>query len=256
LARRFLSHWRGVLLSLIGVVAVIWLAVSGQLGLYIHPRYFVFTVIMAVIAAFFVLAAFALVPGTPIDAESHEDASAATTRTRSSGWWGATSLVLVTLTAAALLVLPPATLTTSTVQQRDINGSATARSADETVDLVGADTSSFTVKDWSGLLRQGADEQYLSSKTPTVVGFVTADSDDPANVFYVARFVVTCCAVDAQPVGVPVYLPGWQDDYDTDEWVSVTGSFIANPSVSSAQPIVLSPEDISPTDQPAQPYVY
>jgi uncharacterized membrane protein YcgQ (UPF0703/DUF1980 family) len=67
---------------------------------------------------------------------------------------------------------------------------------------------------------------------------------------------VTCCAVDAQPIGVPVYLPGWQDDFEVDDWVSVTGAFVSNPSTSSRQAIVLSPTETIPTEQPSQPYVY
>ncbi len=241
------------MLSLIGIVAITWLALTDQLGLYIHPRYFVFTMIMAGIAAVFVILAFALLPNSNSEPHEHDTPSKPS---RGAGWWVAVSSALLAVTAAALLVLPPATLTTSTVEQRDINGSASTSVQGDSVNLVAGDYSSFTIKDWAGLLRQGADEDFLAGKTPTVVGFVTPDTDDPSNVFYVARFVITCCAVDAQPIGVPVYLPGWQDQYKVDDWVSVTGSFVSNPSISSLQAVVLSPSGISATDQPAQPYVY
>jgi uncharacterized repeat protein (TIGR03943 family) len=250
LASRFLHRWRGVLLSLIGIVAVIWLAFTGQLGLYIHPRYFIFTVIMAVIAGVFVLLTFLL----PSQAGSgqHE------TPPRGAWvWvWVPANIVLIAVTAAGMLALPPTTLTTATVSQRDINGSATSSVQSDAITLVGGDDSVLTVKDWAGLLRKGADETSLAGKSPTLVGFVTPDPDDPTNVFYVARFIITCCAVDAQPVGVPVYLPDWQDQLTVDEWVSVTGAFVSNPSSSSLQAIVLLPSDISSTDRPAQPYVY
>jgi hypothetical protein len=47
---RAVQRWRGV--AIIGTMAAVtlWLAYSGQLVLYIHPRYIVFTVIMAGIA--------------------------------------------------------------------------------------------------------------------------------------------------------------------------------------------------------------
>jgi uncharacterized repeat protein (TIGR03943 family) len=265
LAKLFQSRWRGILLSLIGIVAILWLAVTDQLGLYIHPRYFVFTIVMAVIAIVFVLLAFTLpasdttaVDGDPHDhdhdhAHDHDAPPATDRRTR---WWATASLVLVLVTAVAMLVLPPAVLTTATVEQRDINGSVNGGDPLDTVDLAGGDYTTFTVKDWAGLLRQGAGESFFTGKTPTVVGFITPDADDPENVFYVARFVVTCCAVDAQPIGVPVYLPGWHNEYDNDDWVSVTGTFIANPSIDSMQAVVLTPTDIAPTDRPNQPYVY
>ena len=47
---RAVQRWRGV--AIIGTMAAVtlWLAYSGQLVLYIHPRYILFTVIMAGIA--------------------------------------------------------------------------------------------------------------------------------------------------------------------------------------------------------------
>lgn len=259
---RFLSRWRGILLSGIGIVSIVWLAATGQLGLYIHPRYYVFTTVMAVIGAVFVLAAFAVLPASTAS-HGDPDRDHAPVRRRGAVGWTLVSALVVATAAAALLVLPPSTLTTSTVAQRDINGSASlsadsagASDSSGSVELAAGDYSSFTVKDWAGLLRQGADEDFLAGKDPTLVGFVTPDADDPENVFYVARFVVTCCAVDATPIGVPVYSPGWQDDYSVDDWVSITGTFAANPSIDSMQAIAIIPTEIVPTAQPAEPYVY
>ncbi|MBF4573926.1 TIGR03943 family protein [Herbiconiux sp. VKM Ac-1786] len=290
---RLLTRWRGILLSLVGIVAIIWLAVTGQLGLYIHPRYYEFTVIMAVLAGVVVLAAFAIVPTATeadhdhgdADHDGHEhhdhapddhapapgdhehaadvaagDLGAAVPppppgRRRDLVWAGLAGVVILG-TVGALLIVPPSTLTTATVDQRDLNASAAVTDTGATETLVGSDTSAFTIKDWASLLRQGAGEDYFAGKTATLTGFVTPDPTDPDDVFYVARFVVTCCAVDAQPVGVPVYLPGWQDSYAVDSWVEASGSFGTNPSTASSQPIVFEPADITPVDQPAEPYVY
>ncbi|MCS5717972.1 TIGR03943 family protein [Herbiconiux sp. CPCC 205763] len=272
---RLLSRWRGIVLSLVGVVAIVWLAAAGQLVLYIHPRYVEFTVIMAVIAGAIVIAAFAVLPRATHDHDGHdhdghdhdghdhdEDTGHATGpgRRRREWIWTVVTALIVVGTVGALLVLPPATLTSATVDQRDLNASAALTDQGTTeappADLVGSDTDSFTVKDWASLLRQGAGEDYFAGKTATLTGFVTPDPDDSDNVFYIARFVVTCCAVDAQPVGVPVYLPGWADDYAVDSWVTADGGFGANPSVSGSQAIVFEPTRITATDQPAEPYVY
>lgn len=251
---RFLSRWRGILLSLVGIAAIAWLAATGRLGLYIHPRYFVFTIVMAAIAGVVALVAAALLPSTRDDETDADHGHPQDRAPRRTGVATALSIVLVAASAVALLVVPPSALTSATVDQRAIN---TAGSGDaDTVELAGADSSALSIKDWSGLLRQGADEEFLAGRTPTLVGFVTPDPDDPENVFYVARFVVTCCAVDAQPVGVPVYLPGWRENHPVDSWVSVTGGFAANPSTASAQEIVVLPREITATEQPADPYVY
>jgi uncharacterized repeat protein (TIGR03943 family) len=252
-ARRLVRRWQGVALSLIGIVATLWLGLTGQLALYIHPRYFVFTMVMAVIAALLALAAFALAP-TPADEHRHDEAETGSTRW---GWlWPAGSVLTIAAAVVGLLVLPPSTLTTATVSQRGLNGSASALVQNDAGKLAGGDYSSFTVRDWASLLRSGAGADFFAGKTATVTGFVTPDKSDPANVFFVTRFVVSCCAVDAQPIGVPVYRPGWQNEYKTDSWVTLTSGFRPNPNVTSRESVVLIPDTITPVSQPAQPYVY
>lgn len=257
---RFLSHARGLLLVLVGVAAIVWLALAGKLALYIHPRYIEFTVVMAVIAAVVAIAAAALLPRSRArddhgDEDAHPDHEHAELSRGRATALTVGSVALIVATTAVLLVVPPSTLTSGTAQQRELNASAAGGTGEAPV-LVTGDGSGFTVKDWAGLLRQGADEQYLSDARPDVAGFVLADPDDPDNVFYVARFVVTCCAVDAQPVGVPVYLPGWRDAHPVDSWVRVTGRFVANPSAASLQAVALDPHEVTTIDVPADPYVY
>jgi uncharacterized repeat protein (TIGR03943 family) len=273
--RRVLDRWLGVLLSLIGIVATLWLGATGQLALYIHPRYFVFTMVMAGVAAVLALAAFALVPAGPPHGHGHSDrhdddghsdrhdddghsgGHYGGARNHRRKWLGAAgSTVIVAAAVVGLLILPPSTLSTATVTQRDLNGAASTLSRDDTIQLVGADYTTFSMKDWVSLLRQGVDEEFLAGKTATVTGFVTPDKSDPDNVFFVARFVVTCCAVDAQPIGLPVYSPGWQDRFKTDSWVSVSSGFRTNPSQSSDERLAMVPDTITPVPEPESPYVY
>ena len=244
-----LHRWRGIVLAGAALVATVWLAATNQLILYIHPRYVVFTVVMAVLALALVVASFVLRPG-----HQHPEPQ----RT-SQKLLFATAGVLGLAVALAMIIIPPATLTSATVAQRDINGSgvgADLRSVDEAAEATDSAFAAFTVLDWASLLRQTSDTAFYAGKPVDVTGFITEDPDDAANVFYVSRFVVTCCAVDAQPVGVPVYLPGWKDSYSLDDWVQVTGQFSANPSASSAQQIALDPAQLTPVGEPAEPYLF
>jgi uncharacterized repeat protein (TIGR03943 family) len=280
--REFLRRWQGVLLAAIGVVATLWLAATNRLGFYIHPRYFVFTVVMAVIAVVFVVGAFAVVPllrrratdaagpaaddggfhdhdhdghdhdhvghGHDHDTDATATGPAASARRRLATVAGVAILVG---TGLALLVLPPATLTTATAENRELNAAAVGPDA-AAPDLVGGDTSSFTVKDWALILRQDPDPADFPDPIE-VTGFVLPSPDDE-DVFYVARFTVTCCAVDAQPVGVPVHLPGWQDRFEADDWVTANGRLGGDPA-GGASPVLL-PDAVEPTEQPEQPYVF
>lgn len=243
------QRWRGVILIGIAVVASLWLGFGNQLVLYIHPRYIIFTVVMGALALALVVASILVTPSS-----NHEDEPRPGAQVLS---WIA--LAVAGLIAAAMVILPPATLTSATASQRDINSTSLGAPAQSVTDAETAPTAvfaTFTVVDWSSLLRQTSDLSFYDGKPVDVTGFVTADSDDPQNVFYVSRFVVTCCAVDAQPTGVPVYLPNWAETLTIHQWVRVTGEFGTNASRESKQGIVLKPIDVTIVEQPSEPYLY
>lgn len=232
-------------------VITLWLAYSGQLVLYIHPRYILFTVIMSIIAA--VLAVLAVTTRRDHDDE-HE--TPAPRRERMLGFTAAAIAGLFTL---GMVVIPPATLSTATAEQREVNATASTNTADlEQASTADAEAiARFTVREWSSVLRQTSDLSFLDGKPATaLLGFVTPDADDPDNVFYVSRFVVTCCAVDAQPLGVPVYLPGWQSTFEPGAWITVSGPFVSNPSRTSTQAIVIEPDSVEAVEQPREPYLF
>ncbi|MGV8857418.1 TIGR03943 family putative permease subunit [Rhodoglobus sp.] len=245
-----LQRWWGVILIVVAVSATMWLAASQQLVLYIHPRYVVFTVIMAVIALVLGVMSVAIRPG------STEEPAVR------SGWsrvLGVIALVLSGVVALSLVVVPPATLSSATASQRDIVGSTVGSDSQNVDDVDSADESliaSFTVVDWASLLRQTSDPSFYSNKTADLVGFITPSDDDPDNIFYLSRFTVTCCAVDAQPTGVAVYAPGWSNEFAIDSWVRITGNFEINPSSRSDISLVLVPKTLSIVERPNEPYLY
>ncbi|WP_350348469.1 TIGR03943 family protein [Agromyces sp. G08B096] len=251
------------------MVATVWLAATGQLALYIHPRYFGFTVAMAVVGGILALAALALVPLAPGDDDpadheraDHEPADhrhapppsrrRGRSRTGRAVAGASVSLAVIAIAAIALLAFPPATLTAQTAVERDIDRT-TADLAGDAPDLTGADPSTFTVKDWALLIRQTPDPAAFGDQPVELTGFVTPAPGDPDDVFFLARFTITCCAVDAQPVGVPVHLPGWRDRFAVDDWVQASGGFAAHPD---GDGLALVPESVEPTEQPEQPYVF
>jgi uncharacterized repeat protein (TIGR03943 family) len=256
---RLVARWKGVALTLVGVVATVWLALSGGLALYIHPRYFGFTAAMAVLGGAAAIVALALAPRAGeaddpdgADAE-HETDSGRPPRRRAAafGAWG--SVLLAVAAVVTLLAVPPAALTSRTAVQRDIDRT-TADLAGEAPSLRGADPATFTLKDWALLVRQNDDPAVFAGQRPELVGFVTPAPGDPDDAFYLARFTITCCAVDAQPIGVPVHLPGWRERFAVDDWVRVSGAFGQDPAGGAG--LVLLPEELEPVEQPEQPYVY
>lgn len=248
---RSVQRWRGVVIISTMAAITLWLAASGQLVLYIHPRYIVFTVTMAIVAV--VLAVLATA-----SRRDHDDEHVAPPA-RSERMLGLTAAAIAGVFTLGMVVIPPATLSTATAEQREVNATAST----DTANLEEASTADaeaiarFTVREWSSVLRQTSDLGFFDDKPATaLLGFVTPDADDPDNLFYVSRFVVTCCAVDAQPLGVPVYLPGWQSTFGADAWVEVSGPFASNPSRTSVQAIVIVPDSVEEVEQPDEPYLF
>jgi len=245
-----LQRWWGVILIVVAVSATVWLAATQQLVLYIHPRYIVFTVVMALIALVLGVMSIAIRPASS-DVPGSKKAWSTVV--------GVVAVVLSGVVAVSLVILPPATLSSATASQRDIVGSTVGSDSQNVDDVADADTSliaGFTVVDWASLLRQTSDPSFYADKTAQVIGFITPSDDDPDNIFYLSRFTVTCCAVDAQPAGVAVYAPNWSAEFAADEWVEVVGTFDTNPSSRSEVPLVLVPEKLSVVERPSEPYLY
>jgi len=247
-----LQRWRGVVLTAIVTVATIILAVTNQLQLYIHPRYIIFTVAMVVLALGLIIA-------STLSQTAGQDDPAEPTPTAKLRALSYTGVAVAAALAVSMLALPPATLTSATADQRDINSTALGSSTqdlDAAASAPIAAFASFTVLDWASLLRQTSDVGFYAGKPVTVQGFIVPDQEDPDNMFYVSRFFVTCCAVDAQPAGIPVYLPGWASSLATDDWVDVSGEISTNPSRTSTQPLAVIPDAVVPIEQPSDPYLF
>jgi uncharacterized repeat protein (TIGR03943 family) len=245
---RRVHGWIGTALTVVGAVATLWLAATGKLTLYIHPRYTVFTVVMAGIAVILVLAAVAVLPGQREDLDHDHDAP--TPRSRVLGW---AHVVLLITAALALLVVPPATLSPRMLQSRDI---VTAGQRIDTADvpkLQGSDPATFSLKDWAGLLQQGGAESVLGQKV-SVSGYVLDQGEE--DVFFIARMTVTCCAVDAQPIGLPVYRPDWRSELRESTWIAVDGAFVEDLGRNGRHPAVVSVDSLNRIEEPDNPYVF
>ena len=92
----------------------------------------------------------------------------------------------------------------------------------------------------------------------TVTGFVASRSPS-AGEFVLGRFVMSCCAADAQPVLITVRTDGPLPRKDA--WVRVTGTQVPAAvdltDAERAEPsnIVLEASDVEPVEQPDQPYL-
>jgi uncharacterized repeat protein (TIGR03943 family) len=246
-----LRSWSGAALALVGVIATIWLAATGTLTLYVHPRYTLLTVIMAVLTLLVLVGMAAVGVSLAADEDrDHDHVTRVSAFGRLLVWSKAAVLICAAL---ALLVIPPATLSSSARQNRELVTSGQALDSTKVAALVGADPATFSVKDWAALLSQGGPEAVLG-KQVNLSGYVL--DRDEEDVFFIARLVVSCCAVDAQPIGVPVYRPGWRDEIEPGAWIRIEGAFVNNPSRDSQESVAIGVGSLANIEEPDQPYVF
>jgi uncharacterized repeat protein (TIGR03943 family) len=246
-----LRNWSGAALALLGVIATIWLAATGRLTLYVHPRYTLLTVITAVVTLLVLVGTAAVGGSRPTDDDHDHDHAAPVSALNRLLLWSKGAVLICA--ALALLVIPPATLSSTARQNRELVTSGQKLDSTDAAALVGADPATFSVKDWAALLSQGGPEAVLG-KQADVSGYVLDRGEE--DVFFIARLTVSCCAVDAQPIGVPVHRPGWRDEIEPGAWIRIQGAFVNNPSRDSQEPMAIGVGSLAKIDEPEQPYVF
>jgi len=244
-----LLEWRGVLAITVLAVVSLWLAIDGRLGFYIHPRYNLFTTGMAVIALTLLLIAVFTYK------KADHDHGVSRARRRGFRLLDGVSLGAVVALTVAVLVLPPATLSSATAENRSANEFDVLSSSPVDEGVTNDVFATLTVRDWASLIVQNQSPAFYRGKPVNAIGIITPSPDND-NVFLLTRFVVTCCAVDAQPVSIPVYLPDWRSTLRPDSWVRVQGGFQPAPAGVSGSPVVVVPVVVEDEEVPREPYLF
>ncbi len=208
---------------------------SNKLTYYIHPRFLDFSYIASIISLFVAVSGVIKV----IEANSYSQVKWKQMRVFA-------PLVVVLLLGFLLPVKP---LSSATAAQRSIDLNSISQSEISTLDMFTRDSKSFTLGDW--VLMQSANPDYneFVGQEVDVIGFIF-DSQNSSEQFMLAKFLITCCAVDARPVGINVNY-AWKNEYEQDDWVRVTGVFAED----NGQ-LYIEPYDIYEISVPDNPYLY
>ncbi|NJO66452.1 MAG: TIGR03943 family protein, partial [Leptolyngbyaceae cyanobacterium RM1_405_57] len=69
------------------------------------------------------------------------------------------------------------------------------------------------------------------------------------------RFVITCCAADTYPVGLPVKIEGSRSTYPPDTWLRVKGSMITE-TLDGQRQLTIQASQLEEIEEPENPYEY
>ncbi len=171
---------------------------------------------------------------------------------------------LLLLVAIAGLLIPPQILTSQTALKRGISDISLSSSQPQAF-RVATKPEARSLIDWIRTINAYPEPDAYSGQPANVSGFVLHLEELPDNYLMLSRFVITCCAVDAYPIGIPVQLATNRSDYPPDTWLEIQGEMIAE-TISSKDPldlnvtekrsVVLAAKSITTIPTPADPYSY
>lgn len=220
------------------LVATVWLGAVNKLQLYIHPRYILFTLIMAAIGISLIV--LSLIVHTTIKQQTVP-------------WQQTAHTTLLIMGCLVFIVIPPMALSSDTASQRGLNSTVVDTISSRPINIQDStDFRAFGVKEWASLLAT-TDAAFFQNKPVHVSGFVYPGEKPDPSIFYIARFQVTCCAVDAQAKGIPVFMPHWQEKYRVDQWLHIEGTFMLREQPAQA---LIMPAKVTLIPQPENPYEY
>lgn len=155
-------------------------------------------------------------------------------------------LGLFLLPVALLLIVPPQTLSSYAVNRRPAFATGVSSSGSD----IGTGTLTMLEVAGAQSTRRGIDELAThAGEQVSFQGFVTRTPTTPADEFTLNRFVISCCAADAQSANIRVVdvPPG---TFDIDEWVQVDGTIYP-----IGRTVIIQADSVTSIPEPAQPYL-
>jgi uncharacterized repeat protein (TIGR03943 family) len=112
-----------------------------------------------------------------------------------------------------------------------------------------------SIIDWVRTLNVYPEPDAYTGQKVNVEGFVIYPPDLSEDYLLISRFVITCCAADVYPVGLPVKLPAGRSAYPPDQWFRVEGT-MATETLNDQRQLVIHATNLTSISEPENPYDY
>jgi uncharacterized repeat protein (TIGR03943 family) len=109
--------------------------------------------------------------------------------------------------------------------------------------------------DWVRTLNVYPEPDSYTGQKAKVKGFVIHPPGLGEEFIFLARFVITCCAADAYPVGLPVKLSENQKRYPPDTWLEIEGTMITE-TLMGKRNLTIAATSLTEVPQPRNPFSY
>jgi uncharacterized repeat protein (TIGR03943 family) len=167
--------------------------------------------------------------------------------------WG--SFLLLT-TAILGLVITPRIFASQTALDRGVTELVSGTRAQPQAFRATVRPEERSLVDWVRTLNVYPEPDAYTGQKVKVQGFVIHQPNVSEEYMFLARFVLTCCAADAYPVGLPVQLSASsRQQYPPDTWLEVEGQMITQ-TFSQKRQLTIKADTLKEIPQPKNPYSY
>ena len=222
---------------------ILLLACRDQLGFYIHPRYHIFASIISIVGIVLLLI------DTMLQLKLKASVKPAKFSLKSVK--SASYLAIIILLAGYLL--PPKPLSPSSLAQRESPAIIEPESRCE-IPKPREGSSTVSVNRWKTAINSCKQTSYFNNTDISITGFVSNGllKNYGYNYFYIARYVISCCAVDSVPMKILVE-KNFFIDYPDGTWLTVKGK-LSQKVVNGQAEYVITDARADKIDQPKYPY--
>jgi uncharacterized repeat protein (TIGR03943 family) len=167
--------------------------------------------------------------------------------------WGSFLL----LTAAILgLIITPRALASQTALDRGVTELIGATRVQPQAFRAQVRPEERSLVDWVRTLNVYPEPDAYTGQKVKVQGFVIHQPNVSQEYIFLARFILTCCAADAYPVGLPVQLPSLsRQQYPPDTWLEVAGQMTTQ-TIGEKRQLTIAANSLKKIPQPQNPYSY
>jgi putative membrane protein len=211
-----LFPWLDVLALLTWGSLLLKYTVTGQYKLLIHPNYYTLVLVSSII-----LLALGIFKIQLILTRNHQHPSEHIALFPP----GFSSSLLICVAIAGLLI-PPKILTSQSAIKTGVRDIPLTRSQPQAF-RTAIKPEKRSLIEWIRTINAYPEPDAYQGQLAKVSGFVLHLEELPDNYLMLSRFVITCCAVDAYPIGIPVKLATSRHTYPPDTWLEIEGTMIA-----------------------------
>jgi uncharacterized repeat protein (TIGR03943 family) len=252
-----IKQWLDVIVFLAWGLLLLKYSLTGELKLLIHPNYFGLVLVTSIVLIILGLTKAILFwrnHSAQVNRNEH--------LTLFTPGWSSTLLLII---AIAAFIIPPKILSSQTVLQRGVRDTLPLTRAQPQAFRTSTNPEERSLLDWVRTLNAYPEPDAYTGQKAKVTGFVVHLPELPNNYLLISRFVITCCAVDAYPVGIPVKLKQSRTVYPTDTWLQIEGEMMSDTlainhntleATEKQRQLVLVAKKIEQIPTPKDPYDY